>query len=106
MSTIYEKLITIPHLNLTPYLPKVPLDEIQKDLNQFKNEDNLPYQTATKNKEFFNFLAKNWHGMCLIDSVKNGKQFMDYYTNVINDDKLEFNYDEKGQAVLEPTPGG
>jgi len=106
MSTIYEKLITIPHLNLTPYLPKVPLNEILKDLNQFKNEDYLPYQTATKNKEFFNFLAKNWHGMCLIDSVKNGKQFMDYYTNVINDDKLEFNFNEKGQAVFKPTTVG
>lgn len=104
--TYYNKLTQIPHLNLTPFLPKVPLDSFEKDLKQFKEADFLPYQTATKNKEFFDFLARNWHGMCLIDSVKNGKQFMDYYTNTINDDKLEFNFDKNGKAIFSPTTIG
>jgi hypothetical protein len=54
-----KKLVQIPHLNLTQYIKKVKLNEMLSDLQQFKNTDYLPYQTATKNKEFFDFLAKN-----------------------------------------------
>ena len=101
-----KKLVQIPHLNLTQYIQKVKLNEMLSDLQQFKNTDYLPYQTATKNKEFFDFLAKNWQGMCLIDSVKNGKQFMDYTTNTLNDEKLEFNFNEYGRPIFLPTDVG
>jgi hypothetical protein len=56
MSSIYSKLIQIPHLNLTPYLPKVPLEDMLKDLNQFNDSDYFSYKTATKNKQFLGFL--------------------------------------------------
>ena len=52
MSTLYEKLVRIPHLNLTPYLPKAPLEEMLKDLSQFKDDDFFSYKTATKDKQF------------------------------------------------------
>ena len=84
MSTLYEKLVRIPHLNLTPYLPKVPLEEMLKDLSQFRDDDFFSYKTATKDKQFLEFLGKNWKGMCLIDSTEDGKQHTDIVTSKVN----------------------
>lgn len=103
---ILKKLNQIPHLNLTSYLKKVNLNDMLSDLKKFEDKDWLPYHAATKNKEFLDFLAHNWHGMCLIDSVENGNQFMDYYTNTLNNDKLKFNFDENGKPIFKPTNVG
>ena len=56
MNDLYSKIIQIPHLNLTPYLPKVPLEDMVKDLSQFKDDDFFSYKTATKDKQFLEFL--------------------------------------------------
>ena len=45
MNDLYSKIIQIPHLNLTPYLPKVPLEDMVKDLSQFKDDDFFSYKT-------------------------------------------------------------
>ena len=105
MSTIYSKLIQIPHLNLTPYLPKVPLKDMLKDLNQFNDTDYFSYKTATKNKQFLEFLGKNWKGMCLIDSTEDGRQHNDYYTSKVNADILKHNFKDD-KVIFQPTNVG
>ena len=102
MSTLYEKLVRIPHLNLTPYLPKVPLEEMLKDLSQFKDDDFFSYKTATKDKQFLEFLGKNWKGMCLIDSTEDGKQHTDIVTSKVNSNALDYQFKKNREDEIKP----
>lgn len=102
MSTLYEKLVRIPHLNLTPYLPKVPLKEMLKDLSQFKDDDFFSYKTATKDKQFLEFLGKNWKGMCLIDSTEDGKQHTDIVTSKVNSHALDYQFKKNRENEIKP----
>lgn len=96
----------IPHLNITPYLPKVPIEEMLEELNQFTDEDFYPYITGNTNKELAAHMAANWHGFCIIDSCKEGRHNVDYLTTENNFNKLTFNIDENGQPVYRATDVG
>jgi len=102
----FDKLKSIPHLNLTPYLKKVDLESIINDINQFKENDFYPYDAADEDKNFKKFIAKNWNGCSLIDTVISGKQFADYFTSDLYDKNLKFNLDNNGKPFFKPTDIG
>lgn len=103
---VHNKLCLIPHLNLTPYLPKVPLDDLLTELSQFKNEDFYSYDSGSVNTVMKEYMAKNWQGMCIIDACREGKNFVDYFTTENNFEKLNFNFDSRGIPVYGPTDVG
>ena len=102
----FDKLKSIPHLNLTPYLKTIDLKNLITDLDQFKDDNFYPYDAADENKIFKKFIAKNWTGCSLIDTVKTGKQFADYFTSDLYDKNLEFNLDNDGKPIFKPTDVG
>ena len=103
---ISHQLNEIPHLNITKYLPEVPLEEMLTELLQFTSNDFYPYITGNKNKQLAEHMAKNWHGFCIIDSCNEGRHNVDYLTTENNFDKLTFNFDEVGNLLYAPTDVG
>jgi hypothetical protein len=103
---ISHHLNRIPHLNITKYLPEVPLEEILTELLQFTSNDFYPYITGNKNKQLAEHMAKNWHGFCIIDSCNEGRHNVDYLTTENNFNKLTFNFDQAGTPVYAPTDVG
>lgn len=101
-----HKLNEIPHLNLTRYLPRVPIEDMLDELSQFTDADFYPYITGNPNKELAEHMAKNWHGFCIIDSSKEGRHNVDYLTTENNFNKLTFNMDKDGKPVYGPTDVG
>jgi len=77
---LYTELISIPHLNLTPYLPEVPINDMLEDLNKFNAEDFHPYENGLVSADFLKFLQSHWLGICLIENCKEGNHHIDYLT--------------------------
>ena len=102
----FDKLKSIPHLNLTPYLKTIDLKNLITDLDQFKDDDFYPYDAADKDENFKTFLSKNWTGCSLIDTVKTGKQFADYYSSDFFNKNLKFNLDDNGKPIYKATDMG
>lgn len=100
------KLNYIPHLNITKYLPEVPLRSLIKDLFIFDDSDFYPYITSLDNEKIAEHMANNWKGMCIIDSCKSGKHNIDYLCGDTNFEKLEFVFDEEGNPLYQPTDVG
>ena len=103
---VSQHLNKIPHLNLTKYLPEVPLREMLKELFQFNDEDFYPYVTGNTNQRLAEHMSNNWKGMCIIDSCKEGRHNLDYLTTENNFNKLTFNLDEQSNFVYAPTDVG
>jgi len=103
---VAEALNQIPHLNLTPYLPEVPLRSMLKDLFQFDDSEFFPYITGNTNPELQKTMANNWKAMCIIDTCTSGRHNIDYMTTQNNYDKLEFRFDGEGNPVYAPTDVG
>jgi hypothetical protein len=97
---LYKELKDIPHLNLTDYLPPVPISAMLQDLNQFSDNDFYPYTNGTVPPEFLNFLQTHWLGMCLIENCREGKHHIDYLTT----DNHELTFHPPG--VHKPTDVG
>jgi hypothetical protein len=88
-----ERLKHIPHLNLTPYLPKVPLQEMLQELSQFVDDDFQPYTNGMVRSEYLSKMQSMWHGLCLIEYCKEGKHHIDYQTTT--DHNLTFHSDNQ-----------
>jgi hypothetical protein len=106
LKKLNKNLNAIPHLNLTKYLPQPPLRSMLKELFQFEEKDFYPYITGFKDPEAQEHMAKNWKGMCLIDSTISGKHNIDYWCTENNFEKLKFRYDNDGNPVYSPTDVG
>jgi hypothetical protein len=103
---IIRKLEQIPHLNLTDFVPAVPVDSLLKELNQFNNCDYFPYISGNPSKELAEYMANNWRGFCIIDACKEGRHNIDYMTTENNFDKLTFQFDDHGNKLFAPTDVG
>lgn len=103
---LIRKLEQIPHLNLTEFVPQVPLDKLISELRSFTNTDYYPYISGNKSKELAEYMAKNWHGFCIIDACKEGRHNIDYMTTENNFDKLTFQFDDIGNKLYKPTDVG
>lgn len=93
---ISHELNQIPHLNITKYLPEVPIRSMIKELLQFDDNDFYPYVTGNPNKELAKHMAENWKGFCIIDSCVEGRHNIDYLTTANNFEKLNFKFNENG----------
>jgi hypothetical protein len=103
---LIKKLEQIPHLNLTEFVPQVPLDTLVSELQSFTNTDYYPYISGNRSKELTEYMANNWHGFCIIDACKEGRHNIDYMTTENNFDKLTFQFDEAGNKLYKPTDVG
>jgi hypothetical protein len=103
---INKKLNSIPHLNITKFLPQPPLRDMMKELFQFDEKDFYPYITGFQDEQAQEYMAKNWKGMCLIDSTVSGRHNIDYWCTENNFEKLEFRYDDEGDPLYAPTDVG
>ncbi len=103
---VYDKLIQIPHLNITNYVKPAPMREILKEYLQFEDADFYPYISGLDNEEIKTHMANNWKGMCIIDTTVSGKHNVDYMVTENNFDKLEFKFDDQGNALFSPTDVG
>lgn len=106
IAKINKNLNAIPHLNLTKYLPQPPLRSMLKELFQFEEKDFYPYITGFQDAAAQEYMAKNWKGMCLIDSTSSGRHNIDYWCTENNFEKLEFRYDSDGNPVYAATDVG
>lgn len=106
LRAVNQKLNEIPHLNLSKYLPEPPLRMMIKELFQFEENDFYPYITGFEDQEAKDFMAKNWKGMCIIDTTISGKHNIDYLCTDNNFDQLEFRFDDNGNPVYAPTDMG
>lgn len=103
---LIKQLERIPHLNLTDFVPKVPLEDLLKELDQFNNNDYYPYLSGNTSKELAEYMSNNWHGFCIIDACKEGRHNIDYMTTENNFDKLTFQFDDQGNKLFAPTDVG
>lgn len=101
-----HQLNQIPHLEITKYLPAVPLKPMLRELLQFNDEDFYPYITGNKDRNLAQHMAENWKGMCIIDSCEEGRHNIDYLTTTNNFDKLTFKFDADGKPLYGPTDVG
>ena len=84
-----KKIESIPHLNLTPFLEKVPLVEICQELkNNIKNISKFDYSREI-DEEKRKDLESIWQGFSLVDVTKFGAHMIDYYTTDSNYVKLK-----------------
>lgn len=82
-----EALNQIPHLNLTNILPKLPLDQIQKEVQT--NIDKLcEFDYASPHEQVRKSLAETWHGFSMIDITSDGQHMIDYYSTGLNHPKV------------------
>lgn len=86
--TLADKLKDIPHLNLTDYLPKIPLENILSELNQFADNDFQPYTNGLIRKNYLDQIQSKWQGLCLIEYCREGRHHIDYKTT--NNHSLTF----------------
>jgi hypothetical protein len=101
-----DKMNNIPHLNLTKFLPTVPLKNMLIDLFQFSDSDFYPYITGFENEQAREHMATNWKGMCIIDTSISGRHNIDYLCTDNNYNSLEFRFDKEGNPIYAPTDVG
>lgn len=101
-----QKMNYIPHLNLTKYLPTVPLKKMLIDLFQFSDTDFYPYITGFESEQAREHMANNWKGMCIIDASVSGRHNIDYLCTENNFNDLEFRFDRQGNPIYAPTDVG
>ena len=101
-----QKINRIPHLNLTKYLPEVPLESMMRELFQFRDTDFYPYISGNTDPKIVEHMAKNWHAFLLIDTCKSGRHNIDYITTTNNYDRLEYHTDSNGDYIYKPTDVG
>jgi hypothetical protein len=106
IAVLADKINRIPHLNLTHYLPKSPIEEMLAEHAKFKDSDYYPYITGNKDPVIAKHMADNWHGFCIVDSCVQGRHNIDYLTTTNNFEKLTFRVDANGDPVYAPTDVG
>jgi len=99
----------IPHLNLTSYLPIVPLEEMIKEL--WNNIENIRPFEYSRDVSFNGrkYLEDHWQGFSLIDITQRGDHMLDYYTSNITHQRakeLGVELGEDGYAIFKITDIG
>lgn len=104
----------IPHLNLTKYIPPVPLNDLRKDYEQEKhNVSPFEYGVNTEKNpnliNIVNYLKNHWQGFGIIDITSRGDHMIDYLKEDVNHEyvkTLGIEFDENGFGIYKPTDIG
>jgi hypothetical protein len=104
-----ESINKIPHLNLTDYLPPVPVEDMIKEM--WENVSNIkPFEysrnVSTKGRTY---LEDHWQGFSIIDITERGDHMLDYYTSNITHQRtkeLGIELGEDGFAIFKITDIG
>lgn len=84
-----NKIQKIPHLNLTPFLPLVPLDDIRKEvLDNKHNVSKFDYSRVVPTARI-EYLRETWQGFSLVDITKVGAHMIDYYTSNLTHERTK-----------------
>lgn len=106
----YIKMInSIPHLNLTAYLPQVPIDYMIKEL--WDNINNVrPFEySRNASSRGKTYLEDHWQGFSLIDITDRGAHMLDYYTSSLTHERtkeLGITIGQDGYAIFKITDIG
>ena len=109
-----DAVASIPHLNLTPYLPAVPHTEMLREvMTHFSKISPFEYgidpNKSLQARNAVNYLKEAWQGFCVIDITKQGDHMIDYFTEEITHEKvlsMGIEFDENGHAIYNPTDVG
>jgi hypothetical protein len=83
-----KKIEAIPHLNLTPFLKEVPLDNIKLELeSNLQSISKFDYSRVVDSRRK-KFLEEIWQGFSLVDITKIGSHMIDYYTTDLTHTKV------------------
>ncbi len=83
-----DKICSIPHLNLSPYLPKLNLNLAIEELkNNGHNISKFEYSRDV-DPERMKYIQESWQGFSLVDITRKGAHMIDYYTTKITHDRV------------------
>jgi hypothetical protein len=105
---------SIPHLNITKYLPKIPLeqmiDEVETEEKTIKPfEYGIDTQKRPEMQKIVDYLSESWQGFGIIDITARGDHMIDYLTEDITHERVKdlgIEFDENGYGVYKPTDVG
>jgi hypothetical protein len=105
---------SIPHLNLTNYIPKVPVLDLIKEFELEKqNVSSFEYGINTdENPELIkivDYLKKSWQGFGIVDITDKGNHMIDYLTDDNNHNRVKelgILTDSQGYGIYKPTDIG
>lgn len=84
-----EKICSIPHLNLTSYLPKIDLETAIEELKvNGHNISKFEYSRDVDPKRM-KYVQESWQGFSLVDITKVGAHMIDYYTTKLTHDRVK-----------------
>lgn len=100
---------SIPHLNLTSYLPQVPLKDMIREM--WENIDYIRPFEYSRNTSYQGkkYLEDHWQGFSLIDITDRGDHMLDYYTSSLTHERtkeLGITIGTDGYAVFKITDVG
>ena len=105
---------SIPHLNITSYLPQIPVSEMICEYEQEMNSIS-PFEYGIDLKKnpnligVVNYLKDSWQGFGIIDITNKGNHMIDYLTEDVTHEKvrdLGIEFDEHGYGKYKPTDVG
>jgi hypothetical protein len=104
----------IPHLNLTDFVPRVPLAEILEEYEKEKyNISSFEYGVDTEKNpnliNIVNYLKQHWQGFGIIDITDRGDHMIDYLKEDVNHEEVKalgIQFDKNGFGIYKPTDIG
>lgn len=105
---------SIPHLNIGPYLPLIPVDamiaEVAKEQETIRPfEYGIDTVKRPEMKKVVEYLSDSWQGFGIIDITGRGGHMIDYLTETVTHDKvreLGIEFDNNGFGIYKPTDVG
>jgi hypothetical protein len=99
----------VPHLDLTRYLPPVPVQTIIHELQQNMQCISMFEYSRSASKAVIDHLRETWQGFSLVDVTALGSHMIDYYTTNLTHERvrdLGVKMKEDGYAEFQVTDIG
>lgn len=83
-----EKICSIPHLNLTPYLPRLDLNATIEELKANGHNISKFEYSREVDPDRMKYIQESWQGFSLVDITRVGAHMIDYYTANLTHDRV------------------